>query len=345
MEKRYQVFVSSTFSDLEKERDQVFRTLMEMDCFPAGMEFFPAIDNDQFEFIKKVIDDCDYYLLIIGGRYGTVSDEGISYTEKEFDYAVSKNIKVVALIHGSPDSIPAGKSELNPDLREKLSKFRNKVKTGRLVKFWEKTSDIPGLVALNMNSTIKSYPAVGWVRASQASSQEILSEINELRKEREQLIGEMIVLRTEVEVSKKDVIEGIADIDSVFTLSISYKWAQPQNGRPGPSHEYTTDIDATWREMFSAIAPFLIETPAENTVNRKLAGAIFSKEKNRHGTTTTINEQQFKTIGIQLTAYGLVEIKFQKSTSGTMYLYWYPTPKGDRLMMEERVIRAAPIAT
>ncbi|MGV4033752.1 DUF4062 domain-containing protein [Citrobacter freundii] len=82
MDKRYQVFVSSTFTDLEEERKHVIQTLMEMDCIPAGMELFPAIDEGQWEFIKKVIDDCDYYLLIIGGRYGSVAEDGLSYTEK-----------------------------------------------------------------------------------------------------------------------------------------------------------------------------------------------------------------------------------------------------------------------
>jgi hypothetical protein len=80
MEKHYQVFVSSTYADLQEERSHVFRTLMEMDCIPAGMELFPAIDEEQFEFIKKVIDDCDCYLLIIGGRYGSLTPEDISYT-------------------------------------------------------------------------------------------------------------------------------------------------------------------------------------------------------------------------------------------------------------------------
>ncbi len=69
MNKRYQVFVSSTFADLQDERSKVIQTLMEMDCIPAGMELFPAMDEEQFEFIKKIIDDCDYYLLIIGARY------------------------------------------------------------------------------------------------------------------------------------------------------------------------------------------------------------------------------------------------------------------------------------
>ena len=99
MDKRYQVFVSSTYADLKEERQHVLQALMEMDCIPAGMELFPAADEEQWEFIKKVIDDCDYYLLIIGGRYGSTTDDGISYTEKEFDYAVENGLKVVALIH------------------------------------------------------------------------------------------------------------------------------------------------------------------------------------------------------------------------------------------------------
>jgi hypothetical protein len=57
MEKRYQVFVSSTFVDLKDERQKVMQTLMKMDCIPAGMELFPATDEEQFEFIKRIIDD------------------------------------------------------------------------------------------------------------------------------------------------------------------------------------------------------------------------------------------------------------------------------------------------
>lgn len=53
MNKRYQVFISSTFTDLKDERSKVIQTIMELDCIPAGMEIFPAIDEEQFEFIKK----------------------------------------------------------------------------------------------------------------------------------------------------------------------------------------------------------------------------------------------------------------------------------------------------
>ena len=90
MDKRYQVFISSTYSDLKEERSRVMKSIMDMDCIPAGMELFPAVDEEQFEFIKRIIDDSDYYILIIGGRYGSMTENGISYTEMEFDYAMSK---------------------------------------------------------------------------------------------------------------------------------------------------------------------------------------------------------------------------------------------------------------
>jgi hypothetical protein len=61
MEKRYQVFVSSTYEDLKVERQEVMHALLEQECIPSGMELFPAASEDQWTLIKEVIDDCDYY--------------------------------------------------------------------------------------------------------------------------------------------------------------------------------------------------------------------------------------------------------------------------------------------
>lgn len=143
MEKRYQVFVSSTYADLKDERHKVIQTLMELDCIPAGMELFPATDEDQFEFIKRIIDDCDYYLLVIGGRYGSITTEGISYTEQEYQYALERDLKVIALLHENPNQITVDKSEQDPELRARLQTFRDKVATGRLVKFWKNAEELP----------------------------------------------------------------------------------------------------------------------------------------------------------------------------------------------------------
>ncbi|MDB6110580.1 MAG: hypothetical protein JWR69_2330, partial [Pedosphaera sp.] len=182
MGKRHQVFVSSTFTDLIEERREVIQTLMQMDCIPAGMELFPAADEEQWAFIRKVIDDCDYYILVIGGRYGSTTAEGISYTEKEYDYAVSRGIPVISFLHGQPDLIPVGKSDIEPEARERLAGFRKKVSKGRLIKFWTSTSELPGLVALSLPKTIKTHPRPGWVRGGSTSNPELPEKINQLRQ-------------------------------------------------------------------------------------------------------------------------------------------------------------------
>ncbi len=90
MEKRYQVFVSSTYQNLKEERNEVMKALLELDCIPTAMELFPAADEDSWSLITRVIDECDYYILIVGGCYGSLDPKGMGYTEKEYRYAAEK---------------------------------------------------------------------------------------------------------------------------------------------------------------------------------------------------------------------------------------------------------------
>ena len=83
MDKHFQVFISSTFADLKEERQSVLKAVLELNHMPAGMELFPASDESAWDLIKDVIEASDYYLLIVGGRYGSTDEEGLSYTEKE----------------------------------------------------------------------------------------------------------------------------------------------------------------------------------------------------------------------------------------------------------------------
>lgn len=329
MDKRYQVFVSSTYTDLKEERQRVLQVLMEMDCIPAGMELFPAADEEQWQFIKKVIDDCDYYLLIIGGRYGSLTEDGISYTEKEFDYAIEKGIKVIALIHGDPNSISVEKSELDPKLRNQLEDFKRKVATGRLVKNWQKAEEIPGLVALSLSKTIKLYPATGWVRASNVPYESLLLEINELRKRNTELTASQSPI---LPIDPKS-IEDIVNIDSQWKVSGSYN---PSGSPRGAKHRFEHVI--SWKELFLLISPYLLETPNDSWIHLQISKDLLKLAK-QYGSNAQIHAQDFNTIKIQLLAYGLISIAQFKTTDGGTALFWSLTEKGKSLMMKYRVIR------
>lgn len=324
MEKRYQVFVSSTFADLKEERRQVIQTLMEMDCIPAGMELFPAADEEQWAFIRKVIDDCDYYLLIIGGRYGSITEDGVSYTEKEYDYAVKKEMKVVALLHDKPHEIPAGKTELDPMLRLRLDAFRAKATTERLVRFWNRPEDLPGLVAVNLSKTIKTYPATGWVRANQVSTEDLLTQLNQLRQENKYLRESATTVVTEPTMH----IEGLADLDEMFTVT---GHSASQNGR--------LDWNSTlsWKDIFAYVSPYLVKQPQDSTVMQQLTAALVKREA-RTGHSHQIEDQEFQTIGLQLKALGLMTHQYLRGTDGRMYMFWSLSTKGEQLMMQLRTI-------
>ncbi|WP_261935755.1 DUF4062 domain-containing protein [Sphingomonas bisphenolicum] len=161
---RHQVFVSSTFTDLIEERTEVIQALWELDCIPTGMEAFVASNESQWEVIRKVIDECDYYVLIIGGRYGSVTDDGVSYTEKEYRYAKKIGLPVLAFVHGNPETIPAGKTEKVEANRLKLEAFRTAVMAEHPIRSWSSASELGGLVSRSLVREIKVNPRPGWIR-------------------------------------------------------------------------------------------------------------------------------------------------------------------------------------
>ncbi|MCU4327902.1 DUF4062 domain-containing protein [Acinetobacter johnsonii] len=99
MNKKLQVFISSTFIDLKEERQAAVSAILKAGHIPAGMELFKAADKSQWEIIKRWIDESDVYMLILGGRYGSIDPQkGVSYTELEYDYAVETGKPLFAVV-------------------------------------------------------------------------------------------------------------------------------------------------------------------------------------------------------------------------------------------------------
>ena len=164
MEKRYQVFISSTFQDLEVARQEVSQALLRADCFPAGMELFPAADEEQFEFIKQVIQQSDYYIIISAGRYGSIHPKTLSYTEMEYDYAVEIGKPVIRLLHKDPfNKLTGDKIERTDEGRAKLNAFRKKLTECGLVRFWEETTQLGSEAVFSLMDLRVRTPAKGWL--------------------------------------------------------------------------------------------------------------------------------------------------------------------------------------
>ncbi|WP_232250943.1 DUF4062 domain-containing protein [Janthinobacterium sp. 1_2014MBL_MicDiv] len=305
------------------------QALMEMDCIPAGMELFPAMDDEQFNFIKRVIDDSDYYLLIIGGRYGSLTSEGISYTEKEFDYAVEKGLKVVAFIHDSPEDIPSGKVDRDNELTKKLADFRNKVKAVRLVKSWNSVDQLPGLVALSLAKTIRTYPAVGWIRGSEAVSSTILAEMNELRKENAELRGRIDFLESDQESEKP--MGKIAGLDHVYTFNcLGFKTI-------GDDPEYIS-VTKSFEDIFLNLSLFLEREPKETDVRKRITDFFRKDIDLSFGLLQffQIDESDFQVLKSQFRALKLIEVYFSDSEGDAI---WVLTEEGISTVISSRAVK------
>lgn len=249
MEKKYQVFISSTYKDLIEERHKITNTLLMADCIPAGMEAFVASDDEQFTIIKKVIDLCDYYVLIIGDRYGSINVEtGKSYTEMEYEYAVSKDIPI--LVFAKEIDLESTETGEDIDSKAKLQKFRKRALEGRLGKTWNTLDELTGGVSVSIMKAKDEMKRPGWVRNLGFDPEKVAGELNQLRSKIIELERENNILKQ----SGNKYSENDDCIDlSQYEVSLHFTEIQYflYSGSPPPRE---VDINTNLEEIFKYIS-------------------------------------------------------------------------------------------
>ena len=260
--KKYQIFVSSTYEDLKEERDQVIKAILEMGHIPVGMEMFSAADDEQWKIIQKHIDEVDYYVVLIAHNYGSVTDNGISYTEKEYDYAVKMGIPVFGFIIHSDADWSANKMEQNPNKIESLNNFKDKVKT-KTVSFWNNKQDLYGSVSIALMKAFNTYERPGWTRSNESVGPDTMLELTRLSKENALLRKKLEETKGEVEQQTENEIYEVIKILKSNKTEI-YLWNKTEDNwkSVGESNLY---------KIFNKIAPELIDECSIKQIARLIA--------------------------------------------------------------------------
>lgn len=348
MEKKYQVFVSSTYEDLQEERQEVMQALLELDCIPVGMELFPAADDDKWTLIKKLIEDCDYYILIVGGRYGSVNHDGISYTQMEYEYAVKNSIPVISFLHKDPGAIPNNKTEQDTEAKGKLENFRNLVQK-KMCSFWNNPDDLGSVVSRSLVKLTKNKPAVGWVKADLIPSGDYLKEILDLRKENEELKSELERVKAEAPKGTESLQQG----EEKFKVNFSYEIKSPVSSIWETTKKSSSgSISLSWNQIFYTISPLMIGEATEYDLKQYLVTYVKSlkinqlKEKhpNEEVEDFSISDVDFQTIKVQLCALGLITKGTKPRSSKDSATYWKLTSYGDKVMVQLRALKREQIS-
>jgi hypothetical protein len=338
IDKRYQVFVSSTYEDLQDERKEVMQALLELDCMPSGMELFPAANEDQWTLIKKVIDDCDYYIVILGGRYGSVNTDGISYTEMEYRYALQQAKPIAAFLHKDPSSLPARRTEKGQEGQEKLLAFRHLVER-KMCKSWTTPADLGSVVSRSIIKLMKSNPGTGWVRADLLPDKDAAMEILNLRKEVDRLQSELNQVRTMPPEGTEDLAQGNDKLRIPFTIG---DYVLRLEGVYG---EATT----TWNSLFGTLGLFMVDEAGEDMLRQQLASFVGCQNEalrlqiqhnlNRSSLRINVPEDDFRVMILQLKALRLIVKSARYHSAKDSDSYWTLTPYGDSLLTKLRAIR------
>jgi len=327
MEKKYQFFISSTYIDLVDERKEVIQALLELDCIPVGMELFPAANEDQWTLIKELIDTCDYYLLIIGGRYGSLNSQGISYTQMEYEYAIKKGIPVIAFTPTNPEEIPVGKTDKDPEKSQKLKDFLELVQQ-KMCKSYENPKDLGSVASRSIIKLIKKHPAIGWVRANQLTSAESNKEILELRKQVQELEEKLFKQKNFAPPGTELLEQGDDKIELKYHY-VQQSWQSMVDSDDG-------SIEFTWDEVFTILSPLMVDEAPEEALRNEIVKIIreqIKEKENRRPSKIEVNGTDFQTIKVQLIALGFIEKSDKKRSIKDNDVYWKLTPFGENKMM------------
>ena len=231
LSKRLQVFVSSTYTDLKDERQAAVEAILTAGHIPAGMELFTAGDESQMDVIKQWIDDFDVYLLILGGRYGTLEPKtGQSYIELEYRYALDKRKALFACVAKETQLEERvkrrGSEVLERDNPQKLRESRTFVLT-KMVRFWDDYKDIKIAVGETLSDFARRDEFVGWVRGDQGTNPAVTDELARLSKENAELREQL------AEGGGPTLFQGLSDSRACPHLDYSLPGRHPPDGARG----------------------------------------------------------------------------------------------------------------
>lgn len=347
-ERREQVFVSSTYVDLREERREVIQALLEANCIPAGMEMFPATDLDSWSLIEREISASDYYVVIVGARYGSTDESGLSFTEREFDFAVQSGVPIMGFLHGDPGEIPGKHSDLDADSKARLAAFTAKIKE-RNVRFFSSPADLGGRVSRSLIKIRQSHPAQGWVRAEHAMTPELENELKELRLRVRELEASLREERTtsRSSVHNRDLAAG----DENFEIELWFEYYStdtpvPEYGRREAT-KTTLHADATWNEILSTIGVRMLIEADEDQISSALRALCNQRVKDLPGDVDDqvghgCREASVRAILVQLKALGLIEESSRRHPISDYANYWQLTPAGHEEVMRLSTIEKAP---
>lgn len=253
IDKRYHVFMSTTGADMQAERQVLSQTLVSQGFFSWGLEARTPLTT---AFARRQIDDCDYFILLLGSRYGELSASGVSYLHLEYIYAVTKQKPILVLLHETPDARAVELQEPDQEGRLKFQDFRRLLQRERdMVVTYRDGRDLEMALRHAMPQLTARYPAQGWVRPNQNQVQQLQDENEQLRQKLIQLESQKNQFGSTDQSSAIELPQVQGEDEYLFDYKVhAYQDGNFRELRP-QRHMFWNDILAVLGPSFSPASP------------------------------------------------------------------------------------------
>ena len=339
MNKKLQVFISSTYTDLIEERQAAVQAVLDAGHIPAGMELFKAGNTSQLETIYKWIDNSDVYMLILGGRYGSIEEKtGKSYTQLEYEYAIKKGLPVFSVVLrndfiNKKSELLGEESTVEKANISQYNDFKDLVMS-KTVREVSDCKDIMLAVHTTLKDFMEEYEFVGWVRSNDTElNADLLNQLNDMNKAISTLKEEKNRLKLELDNLEQNFESNLAFEGQFIKIEGEY---QDNLGRPGSPRYVNRFIskEITWDKMFLLWAPYLIQSSNYQKAKETLESAL----KDYVGHYFHINNNLFQTIKVQYHALGLIKAYEASTQSGGTAEFIKLTEKGKDYLIQKSAI-------
>lgn len=324
LDKRYQVFISTSGAEMQPERMILAQTLVGMGSFSWGLEQRTPLST---AFARRQIDDCDYVVMLLGSAYGEQSVSGVGYMHLEYIYAVTKQKPIIVFMHEEPAARENALQDDKPELREKFQEFRKLLQHEVDQVFtYRSLRDLEMAVRFNMTQMLERYPVLGWVRPQ--NTQVLQDEIDRLKNKLEQL---------ETESGKREVdpFLSLPKVSMHEFFAFEYRMHAYQDGN---FKELKIQKKMTWAQLLSVLGTtFVNPTPEE----------FFSKRMNEYLNETGLQDARIEMPRAHAVARAQVNIRalhsikmqmrqnewiIQSGRDDRQRMLWQMTSKAQKLM-------------
>lgn len=265
-EKKYQVFLSAACDGMRDERQRVVEALLANDCIPVGVNLCPRnAGAEQWHVVKGLIDACDYYLIVVGGRYGPLAPTGISYSHREFIYAQSRRKPTASLVHDQSGSLHPDQREHTAEGQARLRDFSDLLVRGTLLRTWSQADDFSTHIPYLVAQLVKTHPAAGWVRANQFVDVDAARENKELRQQLLDLRRELEQSASGRAVKPENLARGSDVVQLEYSCNVYVK---------GNCIVAQAKAQLTWDRVFATLAPAMLNEVSEDVMRAVLAARI-----------------------------------------------------------------------